>query len=209
MIWLGLALIGAFVALLLWRGRAPALWAAAVLAVGTGAYALAGHPLLPSSPSDRPSELVAGADASVEPARQALAANPADIQAWGRFSSALIQAGRSGEAVEALNFASQTLGPDPDMQVFLGTALMAHADGLITPAARLAFGRASALDPEHPAPPYFLGLAHLQSGEPGRAIEVWSELAARTPEGAPWQADLERKLRAARTMQAAGVGSAG
>ena len=209
MIWVGLVAVAAIVALLLWRGRASALWAALVLAVGAGAYAMAGHPSLGSAPADPAAELVKGANARVESTRQALAADPANIALWGQLSGALIEAGRSGEAVEALNFASQTLGPNPDMQVFLGTALMAHANGAITPAAQLAFGRSSALDPEHPAPPYFLGLAHLQSGEPARAIEVWSELAARTPEGAPWQADLEQKLDAARMMQAAGVGGAG
>jgi cytochrome c-type biogenesis protein CcmH/NrfG len=41
----------------------------------------------------------------------------------------------------------------------LGNALVLHADGMMTPAAELAFQRAAKLAPDHPGPKFFYGLA--------------------------------------------------
>ena len=207
MIWAGFAIIAVAVAALLLARRSAWPWTLVTLAVAALAYGFSGKPLLDSVPAGTGLEAQEQAGAEVAQLRAQLLEAPADTRLWGEFSSALVRAGRSEEAVEGLNFASRTLGPNADLQVQLGTTLIAHAGGLITPAAQLALGRASEIDPTHPAPLYFLGLAHLQSGEPANAIEAWSELAARTPPGAPWEADLQRKLRAARIMQEAGVGS--
>ena len=49
--------------------------------------------------------------------------------------------------------------------VGLGNALVAHADGMMSPAAELAFDRADRLAPEHPAPRFFYGLALAQGGQ--------------------------------------------
>ncbi|MEE4349985.1 MAG: cytochrome C biosynthesis protein [Pacificimonas sp.] len=209
MIFLALAVVAALVVLVIWRADGSLLWAALTLIAGVAAYALTGAPQLAGAPAPTYAEAEAAADVDVERLRGQLASDPANTQLWGAFARALIDADRGIEAVEGLNFAASTLPPNADLQVELGTALMMHAGGVITPAAQLAFGRASELDPDHPAPLYFLGMAHLQSGEPARAIEAWQTLAARTPPGAPWEADLTRKLNAAETMMAAGVGSGG
>ena len=146
----------------------------------------------------------------IESARAAasgeLIANPADTAAWLRFSESLIAEGRSQEAVEGLRLAVRAMPANADLWVALGSALAAHANGIITPAARLAFGRASAADPAHPAPPYYVGLAYLQAGEPAQALAAWRALEARTPLQAPWRTDLERKIDAAEAMAAASAG---
>ena len=208
MSWAGPALLVLVAGLALWRSRMQLGALALIFAVAAAAYAATGSPFSASAPASGPvlPERQQQLQASVEEQRARLAADPANMALWGGFSSALIEAGRSAEAVEALAFAAGQLPPSADMQVLLGTALLAHAEGVMTPAARLALGRASALDPQHPAPPYFLGLSYLQAGQPGEALRVWRELAARTPAGAPWSADLARKIRGAEAMQAAGVG---
>ncbi len=76
----------------------------------------------------------------------------------------------------------------------LGNALQAHADGTLTPAARYAFGRAAAVAPDHPAPPYFLGLAYLQMGDAENADATWRALLARAPAKAPWRNKLAARI---------------
>ncbi|MBV7256328.1 cytochrome C biosynthesis protein [Pacificimonas sp. WHA3] len=199
-----LALLALFVGGALMWARVPRPAIVAVLLLGGAAYSLTGAPMLPAAPHTAPEAPAGNADRR-EAARTALIENPGDLTAWAVFSDTLVAEGRSQEAVEGLRLAVRSLPEEPALWIQLGTALMAHADGIITPAARLAFGRASALAPQHPAPPYFLGLAYLQAGEPQRALDAWTALEAQTPPDAPWRADLERKMRGANAMLESGV----
>ena len=76
----------------------------------------------------------------------------------------------------------------------LGNALVAHANGQLSPAAEYAFRRAIRLDPEGPAPRYFFGLALAQSGQFKQAKDLWTQLLASAPEGSAWKTDLENNL---------------
>lgn len=199
-----LALFALVIAAVLWKARVPIAAIAAVLIFGGAAYALTGSPTLPASPHSAP-EAPAGNAQRREAARAVLMENPGDVSAWASFSDTLLAEGRSQDAVEGLRLAVRSMPDNPDLWVQLGTALSVHADGIVTPAARLAFGRASALAPGHPAPSYFLGLAYLQAGEPQRALEVWTALEALTPPNAPWRGDLESKMRGAAAMMESGM----
>ncbi len=187
------------VIVLLRAAKMPMSAIAAVTLAAAVAYGLAGDPLQPSAPATAAAPPADNAERQAA-AQSRLLANPGDVAAWAQFSDTLIAEGRSKDAVEGLRLAVRALPQNADLWVQLGSALMAHGDGVITPAARLAFGRASALDPAHPAPPYFLGLALLQADQAGQALAVWEDLMARTPPDAPWRADLESKIAAARTM---------
>jgi cytochrome c-type biogenesis protein CcmH len=85
----------------------------------------------------------------------------------------------------------------------MANALVAHADGTLTPASLYAFRRAAAAAPEHPGPPFFLGLALAQSGRFEEARGLWSRLLAATPSDAPWHAELVDKLQRLDTIIAA------
>lgn len=82
-----------------------------------------------------------------------------------------------------------------DLWVGLGNALVVYADGMMSPAAKLAFDRAAALNPGHPGPPFFLGLAFAQSGQLDQAEQVWRGMLERAPADAPWRADVEQRLQ--------------
>jgi cytochrome c-type biogenesis protein CcmH len=69
--------------------------------------------------------------------------------------------------------------------VALGNTLVGHSDGLITPAAQFAFQKAAKISPEHPGPPFFMGLALAQSGKLVEARAIWAELLRRAPADAP------------------------
>jgi cytochrome c-type biogenesis protein CcmH/NrfG len=204
--WLVVILLAAATAAAMLRYR-PALWApvAATIGLAAAGYAVVGSAAMPSKPA--PTRAIDHrATTAFDDSRRKLLENYGDVGAWLTFSDALSRQGRSADAVEGLRVAVKAMPDSPDLWVGLGNALSVHSEGMITPAARLAFDRASQLAPDHPAPRYFLGLAWLQAAEPEEAIKIWEELRADSPPDAPWVADLERKLRGARAMQAAGVG---
>ena len=59
---------------------------------------------------------------------------------------------------------------------------------------QFAFEKAAAISPNHPGPPFFLGLGLAQAGKLDEAGDVWRGLLARAPKDAPWKADLESRL---------------
>lgn len=187
------------------RAAAPLLVVLACLGLGLGGYAVAGHPGEPARPAPKaPNDPRWTPEA--ETAQKQLLENYGDVRAWLVLSDALIRMGRTSDAVEGLQVATRAIPNSPDLWVGMGNALVVHSDGFVTPAARLAFDKASRLNPRHPAPSYFLGLAWLQAGKPAEALEVWTALRKASPDSAPWVADLDRKIAAARMMQLMGVG---
>ncbi len=202
--WIAIAALVLLTAAGLWRLKMPAAAVGGALALGIAGYLLAGRPGMPSVPAPPPA-IDANAAPQMEAARERLLARSGDVGAWLVFSDALIRQGRSEDAIEGLRLATRAMPDSADLWVGLGNALVRHAGGLITPAARLAFGRASEIDPDHPGPPYFLGLAWLQAGEPDEALEVFEDLEKRSPPDAPWRPELERLIRGSKAMIAAGV----
>jgi cytochrome c-type biogenesis protein CcmH len=76
----------------------------------------------------------------------------------------------------------------------MGNALVGHAEGTISPAAIYAYGRAAKAEPDSPGPPFFLGMALLQSGRLAEGRAEWAGLLARSPQDAPWRGDLAKRL---------------
>ena len=189
--------------------------AAVVLAVGLAAagYALTGSPGQPSMPAP---QAIINPDLTpeAEQASKELLENFGDVRAWLTLSDALIRARRTETAVTALQSGLDAIPGNADLWVQMGIALVAHANGEVVPAARLAFDRASRLAPDHPAPAYFLGLAWLQAGEFDKALATWEALRARSPADAPWVPMVDAKIAAigrmktmAAEMEAAGQGN--
>ena len=176
--------------------------AAVALAVAFGAvgYAVTGMPGEPSAPAPKRAinpELTPEA----EQASKELLENYGDVRAWLTLSDALIRAQRADTAVVALQSGLKAIPGNADLWVQMGIALVAHANGQVVPAARLAFDRAARLAPEHPAPGYFLGLAWLQSGDVDRAFATWEALRARSPADAPWLPMLDERIELAKRIQ--------
>lgn len=186
-----------------WRDRPVAAVVAATLVLGLTGYAAAGQPWLPAQPAPRP-PADRDARSEFETSRQALLANYGDVAAWLTFADALTREGRTQDAVGGLQTALKAMPDSADLWIGLGQALTIHAGGLVNPAARLAFDRASVLAPENPAPRYFLGLAWLQSGQPKAALREWEALRAVSPADAPWLADLDGKIAVAKMMARGG-----
>ncbi|MCG2841355.1 tetratricopeptide repeat protein [Sandaracinobacter sp. RS1-74] len=181
--------------------RQPLLAISLALGVGVAGYALTGSPAIPSAPA--PERVVnPRLTPEAEQASRELLENFGDVRAWLTLSDALIRAGRTETAVAALQSALEAIPGNADLWVQMGIALVAHANGEVVPAARLAFDRASRLSPDHPAPSYFLGLAWLQAGEVDEALATWQALRERSTEDAPWLSMLDEKIAAGEKMKA-------
>ncbi|MGA9580528.1 MAG: cytochrome C biogenesis protein [Allosphingosinicella sp.] len=73
-------------------------------------------------------------------------------------------------------------------------ALVLHGDGMLSPAADLAFRRAVSLAPKHPGPRIFHGIALAQNGRFEEAELRWRQALALSPADAPWREGLERQI---------------
>jgi cytochrome c-type biogenesis protein CcmH/NrfG len=182
----------------------PILAIAVALGAGLAGYAVMGSPELKAQPAP---VKVENPDLTpeAEKASKQLLDNFGDVRAWLTLSDALIRAGRTETAVYSLESALEAIPGNADLWVQLGVALVAHANGEVVPAARLAFDRASRLAPDHPAPSYFLGLAWMQAGQTDKALETWNALKARSQPDAPWVPALDRQIAAATMMEQMGM----
>jgi cytochrome c-type biogenesis protein CcmH len=113
---------------------------------------------------------------------------------WLDLADRLIQIGHSRQAVSMLHGGLAKSPNNPDLWVGLGNALVVHNQGQMSPASQYAFEKAAQLSPNHPGPPFFLGLALAQSGKLDEAGEVWRGLLARAQDDAPWKEDLVARL---------------
>ena len=173
---------------------------AAALLLGVAGYAWQGNPGM-AGVSVEPKEAPNSFDDTTIDARNELGERFGTAQEWLVFSDSLNRSGKHGAAANYLRNGVKEHPEDPDLWVGLGNALVVHANGVITPAAQFAFQKAADLSPEHPGPPFFLGLAYAQSGKIDQARAIWTELLARSSEDAPWREDLESRLATMEQIQ--------
>ena len=165
---------------------------AAALLVGASGYALQGRPDLPGAPA-------AGEEGRdvlpLTDARHAFFGNFSLTEPWMRMSEALARDGKSEDAIGILQNAVKRYPGDPQLWIALGNALVDQARGL-TPPAELAYQRAAAAAPGHPAAPFFYGLALARSGDRQGAVEIWRRILARAPKDADWRPLVEQGIAA-------------
>lgn len=178
--------------------------AAAALTLGAAGYAWQGRPGL--------------VGALAQPRVAAVEIDPALIDLRGRLtgrftaegayfiaSDALLRAGNPQAAARVMLGGASALPDNFILWTGAGDAI-ARRDGAVTPAARLAFGRAFQLAPRHPAPPFFLGLAHARSGDLAKTRAAWRRAVALSPAGASYRRDIARLLAVVEMEIAAGAG---
>jgi cytochrome c-type biogenesis protein CcmH len=171
---------------------------AAALVLGGAGYALQGRPDLPGAPAQG----LEGRDIfPLTEARHAFFGEFTPAETWLRMSEALARDGQSEDAVGILENAVRRYPGDPELWIGLGNALVDHARG-ITPAAELAYRRAEAVAPGHPAAPFFYGLALARSGDRGRALALWNGILAKAPPNASWRPLVEQGVAALSTAPA-------
>lgn len=187
--------IGSLLALRV-RGAMLQLSAAAIL-FGAAGYAVQGQPGLAGSPrsaDQRPAPI------PLTNLRHAFFGTFGPTEHWLVISESYASRGQTEDAAKALTAGVREHPGDPALWVGLGNALTDHA-GTLTPAAQLAFSRAAELAPGHPAPPFFLGLALVRSGDIEDGIALWRRLLANAPANASWRPVVEGAIQAAQSPQ--------
>ena len=173
--------------------------AGAVLLFGAAGYAVQGLPGLTGSPRSAEQRTP---PIPLTKLRHAFFGTFGPTEHWLVISESYASRGQTEDAAKALSAAVREHPGDPVLWVGLGNALTDHA-GTLTPASQLAFSRAAELAPGHPAPPFFLGLALVRSGDPQDGVALWQKILSDAPADASWRPLVEDAIRAVQTPQAA------
>jgi cytochrome c-type biogenesis protein CcmH/NrfG len=165
---------------------------AAVILLGLSGYLIVGSPSTPGAA--KPAPQLEGFGEVLRDPRNGLAKMRGPAAMWLGLSDGMLRAGNNEMAAVALQRGLRQHPRDADLWVGYGNALVAHGNGMVTPAAEMAFQRAAELQPDHPAPAFFFGLGLAQTGDIEGARRTWQALLDRTPPDAPWREDLSGRL---------------
>ncbi|MBV8537321.1 MAG: c-type cytochrome biogenesis protein CcmI [Alphaproteobacteria bacterium] len=162
-------------------GAAPLL--ALLIYLGLGSPTLPSHVFVaqqqPAGHSGQDAELVAQLETRMKD-------HPDDVQGWILLARSYRTMGRTADASRAWREVIER-APNPGEYAGLyAEALVAAADGMVTPEAQSRFQQALAADPLDPRARYYLGLAKAQAGESRAALQAWVDLIAISPPDAPW-----------------------
>lgn len=194
------------VLLALWRlggiGRVGVQLVAAALFVALAGYAWQGRPNLPGA---RPLRATAQQPDETEfsRTREALLGRFDQASLWLTLADSYARRGQTQNAVGILRSGIRAHPRDADLWTGLGNALVAHADGLLTPAAELAFRRAREFAPGHPGPPYYYGMALAENGRFAEAEALWQKIVEDAPPDAEYRQLVAERLELLRSLRAA------
>jgi len=192
--------------------RAAVLTLALLVPLGAaGIYLLNGSPQLPDLPYDARGGERAAAQASrghgLEQAVAALQAKlvqtPDDAESWLLLARTQQTLEHWDASAEAYRRALALTNGRADIEGSYGEMLVLAAEGVVTPAAREAFTRTLARDPQNPAARFYLALADAQAGNAQAAIDAWQKLLADSPPGAAWVPTVRQRIE--ETAKAAGL----
>lgn len=206
--WLWLCVIGGAAGLFLWRAgvvRAAREFVGAALLLGAAGYAWQQHATLTGHTVKADTEKI-----DVDPGMVAfrdviMPGLPGDSATLATADDQL----RRGDAGAAARGLLDVIGREPNdaaLWAGLGSAIAARDGGHVSPAAQYAFRRALSLAPTQPGPPFFLGLAYIQTGEFGAAKQAWLQALALSPRSAPYRMDIAERLAMIDEFQAMSAG---
>lgn len=164
--------------------RVATLGAAGAAVTALLLYLALGSPGLPDQPYRARVKAWRAADpATLTPDRMAAvlraiaAERPHDPQVYEYLGRADLAAGNAFAAGRAFEKAAALAPARSDLLTAEGEAMVAEADGEVTPDAQAVFRRALERDPKDPAARFFLGRAMLAAGDKAGALADWRALA--------------------------------
>lgn len=193
--WITLASIGVVAFLAAWLGGvARSLWSlvGAALMFGAAGYAVQERAGLPGHPVLADADPVPVAPEIVD-LRGALLGRFTGDGAYLVASDALMRKGARDSGARVVLMGLGHYPRSLTLWTGLGTALAQH-DGAVSPAARFAFEQATRIAPDHPAPPFFEGLAFVEAGDYRAARPYWARALALTPPRVSYRAEIAMRL---------------
>jgi len=195
--WIVLCLVGLVAGFALWIGGvARPLWsfAGATLMLGAAGYALQVGPSLPGHPVESFAEPIEVDPAMTQLRQSMLGALTAD-DAYLVAADAMTRSGDTRSAVLVVLGGIKRYPKSLTLWTGLGTELEQH-DGTVSPATLFAFRHAMYLAPEHPAPPFFLGMAYIRAGQYAVARPYLARALTLTPARISYREPIAEQLRA-------------
>lgn len=160
----------------------------AVMLAGAG-YAWQGQPGLPDHPVEGVAER-RPLDPDLIAAREGLFGRFNFDYSYFMAADAMTRAGAPQLAATVMLGAVRKAPGDPALWAGLGLALAEHDGDQLSPAALHAFERAKALNPNHPGPPFYLGIVLARSGDIAGARRAWGQALQLVPEDASYRDDM-------------------
>lgn len=173
------------------------------LLLALAGYAWQGRPGLEGKPKPPPAQQRLP-DSEFAQTREGMLGTFDQAARWLGMAESYQRGGDTRGGVDMIRSGLRQHPRDPDLWVGLGSALVLHSDGMMTPAAELAFRRAEELAPGHPGPRFFYGLALAQSGRIDEAERLWRALLASAPAEVSWRPMVEERLAMIDRARAAG-----
>ncbi|HKR89736.1 MAG TPA: c-type cytochrome biogenesis protein CcmI [Phenylobacterium sp.] len=168
---------------------------AAIVLASAGAlaaYVLVGRPGMTDEPfSKRLTEWQAADPSSLNPPQLAAVLSaltrkrPNDAEAFHYLAVAEGAAQNPAEAVRAMRHAVRLAPERADLWELLGQALVAQADGEVTPEAQGAFRQALQRDPKSIAARFHLARVQIEAGDKAGGVAAWRALLADLPADDP------------------------
>ncbi|MDO7844308.1 tetratricopeptide repeat protein [Sphingomonas immobilis] len=194
--WVALGLVALLaVVLLWWLGVARPLWSfvGAGLMLGATGYAIQGKPGLPGHPVTAFTRPIALDDGMVK-LRDDMFGRFSGENQYIVASDAMIRSGDPKAAVQVLLIGIRRVPNSIALWTDLGLAFQTHDRGVVSPASKLAFEQAMRINPDHPAPPFFYGLALIQAEDFAGASRYWHRALALTPQKVGYRAIIAERV---------------
>jgi len=189
---------------------ARALWSliGAALFLGAAGYAWQGRPLLASADA-RPRIDASPIEPEMIALRASLLGSYTQDAAYLIASDAMARSGDPQAAAQVMLGAVRKLPNSFIAWTWLGTTLAGISNGSgagpVQPPALLAFRRAAQLAPEHPAPPFYAGLAYVRAGDFTTARAYWRRAYALSPQGTDYRREIGLRLALLERLVATGA----
>jgi hypothetical protein len=165
----------------------------AALMLGAAGYAWQGRPGLSGHPAD-PGAAGLGVDPALIDIRTQMFGRYGSDGAYLVAADALARSGSPEYEVQAILGGIRQSPGSVALWTSLGDALARHDGGRLSAPAQFAFDRAARLDPRHPGPPFFRGLAQVRGEDYAAAAASWHRALALTPPGASYRDAIAQRV---------------
>jgi cytochrome c-type biogenesis protein CcmH len=193
--WILMLLFAAAIAGGLWRwfrrDQAALQLLGAALLLACAGYAWQGRPGLAGAPKAAAGETLRPRS-DFSRMREDLLGGMDQSSAWLTSAEPFLERGDTERGVELIRDDVTHNPRDMKLWLGLGDALVQHGEGIITPAAQMAFERAAEIAPDHPAPYYFFALAAAHMGEFDLANRYLQQVEANPRITDAWRSAVSR-----------------